>query len=164
MRSNQTPSYLHKQVSITIWGDRNLEQAKKRPMTHISLKSFDMASTSIRPVIFSWLAKCLKRVISRSALLAKETFSNTLVTNFMATVSPEMSSAAELVVVEVVVVRKIRKGMWEQKGRGIVHDYSISSGTHVSNHFPPLFNMKDLPKRWEQRMVSPAQKNKRMSR
>lgn len=88
-------SYLHKY--ITKRHHQNGAQ-KLLKSTHISLKSRDIASTSIIPVIFSWFAKCRRSVISLRALLANWTFSNTRVTNLIATVSPEISSAAELLI------------------------------------------------------------------
>lgn len=68
----------------------------KTKLTYISLKSGEIASTSISPVMFPWLEKCRNRVISRRARLANWIFSKTRVTSLIATVSPEISSAAEL--------------------------------------------------------------------
>ena len=65
-------------------------------MTYISEKSGEIASTSISPVMFPWFEKCRNRVISRRARLANWIFSKTRVTSLIATVSPEISSAAEL--------------------------------------------------------------------
>ena len=64
--------------------------------TYISEKSGEIASTSISPVMFPWFEKCRNRVISRRARLANWIFSKTRVTSLIATVSPEISSAAEL--------------------------------------------------------------------
>ena len=68
----------------------------KTKLTYISLKSGEIASTSISPVMFPWLEKCRNRAISRRARLANWIFSKTRVTSLIATVSPEISSAAEL--------------------------------------------------------------------
>lgn len=76
---------------LWVMGCKNITE-----VTYISLKSRDTASTSINPVIFSWLAKCRRSVTSRRALFASWTFSKTRVTILIATVSPEISSEAEL--------------------------------------------------------------------
>ena len=65
-------------------------------ITYISVKSGEIASTSISPVMFPWFEKCRNRVISRRARLANCIFSKTRVTSLIATVSPDISSAAEL--------------------------------------------------------------------
>ena len=64
--------------------------------TYISVKSGEIASTSISPVMFPWFEKCRNRVISRRTRLANCIFSKTRVTSLIATVSPDISSAAEL--------------------------------------------------------------------
>ena len=65
-------------------------------MIYISMKSGEVASTSISPVMFPWFEKCRNRVISRRALFANWIFSKTCVTSRIATLSPDISSAAEL--------------------------------------------------------------------
>ena len=68
----------------------------KTKMTYISVKFGEIASTSISPVMFPWFEKCRNREISRRARLANCIFSKTRVTSLIATVSPDISSAAEL--------------------------------------------------------------------
>ena len=68
-------------------------------LAHISLKLSAMPSTSISPVMFSWLLKCRRRVSSRNARFASVVFANIRVTILIATVSPEISSAAELAII-----------------------------------------------------------------
>ena len=106
-------------------------------LTHISLKSGEMASTSISPVMFPWFEKCRNRVISRRARLANWIFSKTRVTSLIATVSPEISSAAELL-----------EGFEILQGESLAklyeHDDSVSTGAQLPYQFPASFQMKDL--------------------
>ena len=59
--------------------------------------------------MFSWLLKCRRRVSSRSARFASVVFANTRVTILIATVSPEISSAAELTILVLIGKKKKKK-------------------------------------------------------
>ena len=109
-------------------------------MTNISPNSGDTASTSISPVIFSWLAKCRRSVISLRALLANCTRSKTRVTILMATVSPEISSEAEL---------QSHVSVWIITRTLIclsLHHITICSRSHFAHQLPAFLHMKGLSK------------------
>jgi hypothetical protein len=103
---------------------------------YISLKSGDMASRSIKPVMFSWLAKCRRRVISRRARFASGTFSRTRVTCLIATVSPEISSAAEL--------SEQSAHRDDIKGQHAHHD-AVRARAHFTDELPALLDVEHLP-------------------
>lgn len=116
--------------------------------TYISEKSGEIASTSISPVMFPWFEKCRNRVISRRARLANWIFSKTRVTSLIATVSPEISSAAEL-----------SEGFEILQGKSLAklyeHDDSVSPRAQLPYQFPASFQMKDLIiKRGNDRMIA----------
>jgi hypothetical protein len=107
--------------------------------TYISVKSGEMASTSISPVMLplAWFEKCRNRVISRRARLANCIFSKTRVTSLIATVSPEISSAAELSEGFEILQSESLAKMYE-------HDDSVSPRAQLPYQFPASFQMKDL--------------------
>ena len=135
---------LHKQITAII----NYVKSSASSMTYISLKSFDIASTSISPVIFSWFEKCRRRVISRKARFARDTLSKTLVTSLIATVSPEISSAADL--------RSVNQHCQDYCTTADIHDDTIRPRAHVPNHLPSSLYMKYLSERRNQRVVAPV--------
>lgn len=87
--------------------------------------------------MFPWLEKCRNRVISRRARLANWIFSKTRVTSLIATVSPEISSAAELFEGFEILQGELLVKLYE-------HDDSVSSRAQLPYQFPASFQMKDL--------------------
>jgi hypothetical protein len=114
MKDNSSTAHLHKYVSGEgrrvnneqrehgeinetlhfIGLERSCEQHKRS--SGMECTSGDIIVASIRPVMFAWPVKWRRRVISRSARFASWILSKTRETSLIATVSPVISSPAEL--------------------------------------------------------------------
>jgi len=92
--------------------------------------------------MFAWFEKCRKRVISRSALLANCIFSKTRVTSFIATVSPDISSAAELTYNQIVTQRVSNKELTSQR-----HTLLNPTPVPISSAFPDEI-LSEMTKQW----------------